>query len=92
MGRGRQKALAKKIAREAKYSSFDTDFDALADELNSQKAVSVRDKLKTGYEPEIGVKKESEEDLEEMFAWAAAAAKKAESSDSDSKIKKVLDN
>ncbi|MDT8910723.1 DUF3073 domain-containing protein [Amycolatopsis sp. PS_44_ISF1] len=35
MGRGRAKAKQTKVARELKYSSHDTDFDALQRELSS---------------------------------------------------------
>ncbi|WIX81065.1 DUF3073 domain-containing protein [Amycolatopsis carbonis] len=35
MGRGRAKAKQTKVARELKYSSYDTDFDALQRELSS---------------------------------------------------------
>jgi hypothetical protein len=34
MGRGRAKAKQTKVARELKYRSFDTDFDALQRELH----------------------------------------------------------
>ncbi|WEV42004.1 DUF3073 domain-containing protein [Bifidobacterium sp. ESL0682] len=36
MGRGRQKAKQKKIARKLKYLTTDTDYDELAKELGSQ--------------------------------------------------------
>ncbi|GAB3433341.1 DUF3073 domain-containing protein [Actinophytocola sediminis] len=36
MGRGRAKAKQTKVARELKYSTHDTDFDALQRELSSQ--------------------------------------------------------
>jgi hypothetical protein len=35
MGRGRAKAKQTKVARELKYSSYETDFDALQRELSS---------------------------------------------------------
>ncbi|WP_158884388.1 DUF3073 domain-containing protein [Amycolatopsis anabasis] len=36
MGRGRAKAKQTKVARELKYSTHDTDFDALQRELSSK--------------------------------------------------------
>ncbi|WP_328612222.1 DUF3073 domain-containing protein [Amycolatopsis sp. NBC_00345] len=40
MGRGRAKAKQTKVARELKYSSYDTDFDALQRELSSSSSES----------------------------------------------------
>lgn len=36
MGRGRNKAKAKKVARELKYNNDGVDFDSLAEELHKQ--------------------------------------------------------
>jgi secreted Zn-dependent insulinase-like peptidase len=38
MGRGRAKAKQTKVARDLKYRTFDTDFDQLQRELQSQSA------------------------------------------------------
>jgi hypothetical protein len=40
MGRGRAKAKQTKVARELKYRSFDTDFDALQRELHGDDSES----------------------------------------------------
>ncbi|MEU4249706.1 DUF3073 domain-containing protein [Amycolatopsis sp. NPDC026612] len=40
MGRGRAKAKQTKVARELKYSSHETDFDALQRELSSNSSSS----------------------------------------------------
>ncbi|WP_410595802.1 DUF3073 domain-containing protein [Amycolatopsis sp. lyj-23] len=40
MGRGRAKAKQTKVARELKYSSHETDFDALQRELSSSSSSS----------------------------------------------------
>jgi Protein of unknown function (DUF3073) len=40
MGRGRQKAKQTKVARELKYFSPNTDYDALAKELHGSSATS----------------------------------------------------
>ncbi|MEU4669248.1 DUF3073 domain-containing protein [Amycolatopsis sp. NPDC023774] len=40
MGRGRAKAKQTKVARELKYSSHDTDFDALQRELSSDSSAN----------------------------------------------------
>jgi hypothetical protein len=45
MGRGRQKAMAKKVAREIKYFSQDTDYDALTNELSAKKDQELEDYL-----------------------------------------------
>lgn len=37
MGRGRAKAKQTKVARQLKYQTFDTDFDALERELSGDK-------------------------------------------------------
>ncbi|MEU4806693.1 DUF3073 domain-containing protein [Actinosynnema sp. NPDC023587] len=42
MGRGRAKAKQTKVARELKYSSHNTDFDALQRELSGDSDVGVR--------------------------------------------------
>ena len=39
MGRGRAKAKQTKVARQLKYQTFDTDFDALQRELGGSSAV-----------------------------------------------------
>lgn len=41
MGRGRAKAKQTKVARELKYSSHNTDFDALQRELSGQSQSNV---------------------------------------------------
>ncbi|TQL40414.1 DUF3073 family protein [Homoserinimonas aerilata] len=41
MGRGRQKAKHTKVARELKYFSPDTNYDALARELTSAESAAV---------------------------------------------------
>ncbi|WP_018682648.1 DUF3073 family protein [Actinokineospora enzanensis] len=43
MGRGRAKAIQAKIARELKYGSQHTDFDALQQELSGGTAADGRD-------------------------------------------------
>lgn len=83
MGRGRQRAMAKKIAREVKYNSPETDYDALTIELNNTKSVSVRHELKTGYENDNSKNSNSnsnslsDDELAEQFKWAEETAKKA---------------
>ena len=42
MGRGRAKAKQTKVARELKYSSHDTDFDALQRELSGGSSANGR--------------------------------------------------
>ncbi|MFD9888371.1 DUF3073 domain-containing protein [Amycolatopsis sp. NPDC058986] len=42
MGRGRAKAKQTKVARELKYSSHETDFDALQRELSSSSSNDTR--------------------------------------------------
>lgn len=44
MGRGRAKAKQTKVARDLKYSSPETDFDALQRELSGSSSSSTRDK------------------------------------------------
>jgi len=43
MGRGRAKAKQTKVARELKYSSHDTDFEALQRELSGKSAQNSHD-------------------------------------------------
>lgn len=45
MGRGRAKAKQTKVARNLKYQTFETDFNALAEELHADQG--------SGGEPEI---------------------------------------
>ena len=41
MGRGRNKAKAKKVARDLKYNTDGVDFDSLAEELHRQAKKSI---------------------------------------------------
>ncbi|MGH3438588.1 MAG: DUF3073 domain-containing protein [Sciscionella sp.] len=43
MGRGRAKAKQTKVARELKYSTHETDFEALQRELSAREASANRD-------------------------------------------------
>ncbi|WP_370945460.1 DUF3073 domain-containing protein [Amycolatopsis sp. cg5] len=48
MGRGRAKAKQTKVARELKYSSHETDFDALQRELSSSSSDDHREDKQDG--------------------------------------------
>lgn len=50
MGRGRAKAKQTKVARELKYSTPDTDFDALQRELSSDSPHNKDDPYEDPYE------------------------------------------
>ena len=50
MGRGRAKAKQTKVARELKYSSHETDFDALQRELSSSSSDNSPEDDNNGYE------------------------------------------
>ena len=50
MGRGRAKAKQTKVARELKYSSHETDFDALQRELSSSSSDTSPEDDNNGYE------------------------------------------
>lgn len=81
MGRGRQKAMAKKIAREVKYSSPDTDYESLVDELQSGDIKDEFENLKTGYEPDKKQSSDSvvdmtEEELADYLEWVKSTTNK----------------
>jgi hypothetical protein len=50
MGRGRAKAKQTKVARELKYSSHETDFDALQRELSSNSSSDNHEESDSRYE------------------------------------------
>jgi hypothetical protein len=84
--------MAKKIAREAKYYSPNTDYDALVEDLASRDVESVRevfhteatdDSITASTAPDI-----SEEELDEYLAWAKEAAEKAAQEKSSEKAPK----
>jgi hypothetical protein len=56
MGRGRAKAKQTKVARELKYSTHDTDFDALQRELSGKSSQNSHDEDENEdpYEDEYG--------------------------------------
>jgi hypothetical protein len=65
MGRGRQKAKQTKVARELKYFSPDTDYDALQRELSAGDHTSYAE-----------VEAEAEDDEDDEYAqWAPGAGR-----------------
>ncbi len=87
MGRGRQKAKQKKIARKLKYLTTDTDYGELAKELNVQEPGSASvgpfadddHAAESAEEAQPSAQEPAEEDLDEYARWAAEAAAKATS-------------
>ncbi|MDF7663107.1 DUF3073 domain-containing protein [Bifidobacterium sp. ESL0763] len=78
MGRGRQKAKQKKIARKLKYLTTDTDYDELARELGAK-------------EPGSGAKDPFEE-VEEQYGRANRRDAKSQDSPSTSKMTEQADS
>lgn len=79
MGRGRQKAKQTKVARELKYWSPNTDYEALARELHSETSHS--DERHTGYGDDLDTDDEESwvdeaEDAEDD-GWVADGSRKA---------------
>lgn len=87
MGRGRQKAKQKKIARKLKYLTTDTDYGELAKELSVQEPGSgLVDPFadddhatESAEGAQSSAQDPAEEDLDEYARWAAEAAAKATS-------------
>ncbi|KFI77309.1 DUF3073 domain-containing protein [Bifidobacterium mongoliense] len=87
MGRGRQKAKQKKIARKLKYLTTDTDYGELAKELSVQEPGSASvgpfadddHAAESAKEAQPSAQEPAEEDLDEYARWAAEAAAKATS-------------
>lgn len=88
MGRGRQKALAKKVARKVKYYSPDTNYDELVDELSANNVKSEFENLQTGYESSVNLRSsnldedeveddgsEIDQDLVDYLEWAKSSLK-----------------
>lgn len=84
MGRGRQKAKQTKMARKLKYMTTDTDYNELEKELSSQEVEETeKDDRQEDSISQIDKNSLREDDttpdLDDYAAWAAEAAKKAES-------------
>ena len=62
MGRGRAKAKQTKVARELKYSTHGTDFEALQRELSAQR---------NGSPPAPTVSDDDAEDISDYDDWAS---------------------
>jgi hypothetical protein len=74
MGRGRQKAMAKKIVREVKYNTKDPDYEALVDELQTHEQESVEDMFHMEKDKHND-EDMTDEELQEYLEWAKGAAK-----------------
>jgi hypothetical protein len=71
MGRGRMKAVARKVVRDAKYNPARTDFNALEEELvTTNNANHILEQSDTNM---------SEDELAEYLEWAKNAAEKHQS-------------